>query len=262
MFSFDTTRILAIYKEKVYLSKLNYNVATDILLEQKLLESNHLRFLHSIFLISKNYFLYLFSIASWAISLLIIVINYIVNIPYFFKIHILRKKDHDKHYESPNINKNYFFRYVFYLFAFPILIFLLLLIIPFVYLSSPVNQENVDFYLSVHQYRTAIAVRDSDENLIGAMQNPKKSPSEYINANDRSPSLYVDSVPDMFWRILQYREGRNISFKKNTLRSYKGIDLLAIHVNILSRIPVISNALGFETERGGSTPILCTRQFS
>ncbi|WP_020560019.1 transglycosylase domain-containing protein [Thiofilum flexile] len=113
---------------------------------------------------------------------------------------------------------------------------ILLILVQLMYLSSPPNEANKKFLLKLHQYRTAIAVRDTKNNLIGIMPSNKKSPDNFIDHDkdgeykislNRPESLYVDEIPDFFWRVLKQREGRNISFNNSSLHSYKGIDLVS-----------------------------------
>lgn len=144
----------------------------------------------------------------------------------------------------------------------------LILALPTIYLlsfylllSTPVDNNNKNFLLKLHQYRTAIMVRDANDILVGAMNNNRHAPihpnayhlddsgkkrslidwdwgndsqpASYIRSHNRESSLYVEQVPEFFWEVLKAREHKELSFNDTNFflgvlnRSYKGVDVAA-----------------------------------
>ena len=147
-------------------------------------------------------------------------------------------------------------------------------------LSGSIDNENKNFLLKLHQYRTAISVRDESNNLLGIMPNSLVVPSEYIDisyekdmtsgfykqSHNRESSLYVDEVPDFFWEVLVEREHKELNFsdedgllgyiKGVRRRSYRGVDVVAPMLNAIKKV---LSKLSIKVEGGegggGSTPM-------
>ena len=108
----------------------------------------------------------------------------------------------------------------------------------FTYLSYVPDVTVLQEYIQTHHFRTAVAMRDSQGHLIGALPSPKPSPNNKISHDQRQGALYVDSVPDVFWDVLTAREDRALDFDfQNTSlvdvltgkkASYKGINFAAL----------------------------------
>lgn len=136
----------------------------------------------------------------------------------------------------------------------------------YVLLSGKPNLENRAYLMALHQYRTAVAVRDKQGHLLGVMANYKKPPADYfdrdsggnyLKGTDRESALYVDKVPTFFWDVLVEREHKNLSFKDESgfvgyvkgvfNRSYRGIDVAAPLLKRLNRLRGGSSAGGGST---------------
>ena len=134
-------------------------------------------------------------------------------------------------------------------------------------LSGTPDPKNQAFLMALHQYRTAIAVRDKQGHLLGVMANDKPAPAEYIDRDphrngayrkgaDRESALYVNHVPGFFWEVLVEREHKHLSFVDETgfggyikgvlNRSYRGVDVAA---PLLKRLKKGS-------QRGGGSTLL------
>ena len=147
-------------------------------------------------------------------------------------------------------------------------------------LAGDVDKDNQAFLLKLHQYRTAIAVRDEGKNLLGIMPNTIAVPSPYIDisyekdrqngfykqSHNRESSLYVDNVPDFFWKVLVEREHKELSFhdedgllgyiKGVRRRSYRGVDVVAPMLNAIKKVlSKFSINIGGGEGGGGSTPM-------
>jgi membrane peptidoglycan carboxypeptidase len=108
----------------------------------------------------------------------------------------------------------------------------------FTYLSYEVDAKILQQYIQTHQFRTAVAMRDPQGHLIGALPSPKTAPNDKLNQQQRQGALYVDEVPAVFWDVLTAREDRGLDFDfKNTSlldiltgekASYKGINFASL----------------------------------
>ncbi|MEN8219440.1 MAG: hypothetical protein ABFS56_24410 [Pseudomonadota bacterium] len=113
----------------------------------------------------------------------------------------------------------------------------------YTYLSSDVDQKVLNHYLSLHRYRTSIAIRDEDNNFIGAIPSQLESPSKDFNHQQRQGALYVKNIPPVFWDVLMAREDRYLDFDYSHIRfwdmltlkkrTYKGIDIFGMYSRIL-----------------------------
>lgn len=137
----------------------------------------------------------------------------------------------------------------------------------FFLLSGNIDEKNQQFLLNLHQYRTAVAVRDEAKNLLGIMPNGISVPSPFIDrvydkatdtytykkSYNRESSLYVDEIPDFFWDVIKEREHKQLSFTDEPgllgfvrgviNRSYRGVDIIATMIKTIKR------------KGGGSTPM-------
>ncbi len=95
----------------------------------------------------------------------------------------------------------------------PTLILLLpLLYAMYSYLASEVNPAILNNYLKLHRYRSSIAIRDRDNNLIGTIPSQLESPTKAFNHEQRQGALYVENpIPPVFWEVLMAREELNFS---------------------------------------------------
>lgn len=152
----------------------------------------------------------------------------------------------------------------FLILALPIIYFLSFYLL----LSAPADNNNKNFLLSLHQYRTAIMVRDSNDMLVGAMNNNRSAPihpdayhindsgkkislidwnwgddsqpAHYRKSYNRESSLYVEQVPKFFWDVVKSREHKELSFEDTNFiqgtwnRSYKGVDIIALPAKLLT----------------------------
>ncbi len=108
----------------------------------------------------------------------------------------------------------------------------------FFYLSKEPDPKILQDYIKLHHYRTAVALRDRQGHLIGALASPNSPPDQYFSHEQRQGALYVEHVPDVFWDVLITREDRDLDFKyQNThlmeillgqRNSYKGINFAAL----------------------------------
>jgi len=108
----------------------------------------------------------------------------------------------------------------------------------FTYLSYDPDVKVLQEYIQTHHFRTAVAMRDPQGHLIGALPSPKPSPNNKISHDQRQGALYVDIVPDVFWDVLTAREDRALDFDfQNTSlvdvltgkkASYKGINFASL----------------------------------
>lgn len=108
----------------------------------------------------------------------------------------------------------------------------------FTYLSYEPDVKVLQEYIQTHHFRTAVAMRDPQGHLIGALPSPKSSPNNKISHKQRQGALYVDKVPAVFWDVLTAREDRALDFDfQNTSlvdvltgkkASYKGINFAAL----------------------------------
>jgi hypothetical protein len=74
------------------------------------------------------------------------------------------------------------------------------------YLSLPVDEQQLQHYLTQHRQHIAIRVYDEQNQLLGAL--PPLS-SEY---NDQVGALYVKSVPSLYWQLIKSPSDKNLSF--------------------------------------------------
>ena len=161
---------------------------------------------------------------------------------------------------------------IFFLFrlftALLILVLLLYFSIFYYFLTSNIDKNNTYFLLKLHQYRTAVSVRDKNGNFLGITPNSIIVPNDYIDRNlkndqynkgyNRESSLYVNNVPDFFWKVLLEREHKELIFNDNDNllgyfsgiknKSFRGVDISAPLRKIFNRI------IGKEGG-GGSTPM-------
>jgi membrane peptidoglycan carboxypeptidase len=136
----------------------------------------------------------------------------------------------------PKLNRN--IQLIIIILFIPVLLIFVFLYGMYFYLSSSVDNNILDFYVDLHKYRTAIAIRDRDNNLIGTIPNPLPPPNKDLNSeNTREGVLYVEDIPPIFWDFLMAREDRYLDFKNSEpkfwdlifkKRSYKGINLMSI----------------------------------
>ncbi|KHD08009.1 hypothetical protein PN36_10165 [Candidatus Thiomargarita nelsonii] len=112
------------------------------------------------------------------------------------------------------------------------------------YLAGEVNPAILNDYLKLHRYRTSIAIRDRDNNLIGTIPSQLESPTKAFNHKQRQGALYVENpIPPVFWEVLMAREDRYLDFEYSAIsfwdiitlqkRSYKGIDIFGMPYRIL-----------------------------
>ncbi len=125
-------------------------------------------------------------------------------------------------------------------------LFILLFIVygTYFYLSGDVDKKILNHYLSLHRYRTAIAIRDNKNNLIGTIPSPLEPPTKNFAQNQREGALYVETIPPVFWDVLKAREDQHLDFDYSQIsfgdiitfkkRSYKGIDIFAVPYRFLS----------------------------
>lgn len=138
------------------------------------------------------------------------------------------------------------------------------------FLTSNTNKNNTNFLLKLHQYRTAVSVRDKNGYFLGITPNSITVPNNYIDRNlknglydkgyNRESSLYVNDVPDFFWKVLIEREHKELTFNDDDSlsgyfsgiknKSFRGVDISAPLRKILNRIMRNSRGAG-----GGSTPM-------
>ena len=108
----------------------------------------------------------------------------------------------------------------------------------FTYLSYAPDAKILQQTIKLHQFRTAVAMRDAQGHLIGALASPKAAPNDQINHQQRQGALYVDKVPTVFWDVLIAREDRalDFDFQDTSLldmligekASYKGINFASL----------------------------------
>lgn len=136
----------------------------------------------------------------------------------------------------------------------PVAFFLIYLMFFYFFLSGGVDKYNQSFLLKLHEYRTAVSVRDGKGSLLGIISNGVSPPNSYIDRNEegkylksynRNGSIYVEKVPDFFWEILIESEHKQLNFhdedgflgyiKGVTRRSYRGVDILSPLFHVFSR---------------------------
>ncbi len=111
------------------------------------------------------------------------------------------------------------------------LIFMLLLFA--IYISFVNGQPDNQFFnekvFPKLYYDTAIDIRDSKDRFAGTISNPQST--------THNPSLFVDSVPTLFWSLLKEKYDPKLNFENNVTSFYQailsstsyynGIDILA-----------------------------------
>lgn len=107
----------------------------------------------------------------------------------------------------------------------------------YLYLSGGVDPARLKFYQDLHRYRTATAISDNHGNLIGVLATPVASPSRTVNHENGENTLYVNTIPNVFWEILKTQGDRELNFNYDQTglidvlsfrkKSYKGINILS-----------------------------------
>jgi len=127
----------------------------------------------------------------------------------------------------------------------------------FFYLSKQPDPAQLQDYIKLHHYRTAVALRDRQGHLIGALSSPNTAPDQYLSHEQRQGALYVEHVPDVFWDVLIAREDRELDFDYQHTHlldillgqrhSYKGINF-----NALFKRPIQSKLKGHSIAGGSA----------
>ena len=104
------------------------------------------------------------------------------------------------------------------------------------YLSGDVKPDQLKHYQTLHLYRTATAITDSQGNILGVIPNPLAAPTENSSHSQDADTLFVNKTPDVFWDVIKAQQDKNLSFdyadtglmdvlllKK---QNYKGLNLL------------------------------------
>lgn len=134
---------------------------------------------------------------------------------------------------APTSKSNWLMMFIMACFLF--LLFCVLFL--FLYLSGKPDPEKLKHYQQIHQYRTAVALRDAKGNLIGALRSVKEPPQSDLNHEQREGALYSEEIPPVFWDVLVAGEDREIDFDYQTMAwwdlllgkpSYKGINFHAM----------------------------------
>ena len=103
------------------------------------------------------------------------------------------------------------------------------------YLSQPVDEQQLQYYLKQHRQSIAISLHDESNHLIGAL------PPLQNDYNNETGALYVKNVPPLYWDLSKALSDKTLSFNqenpsfwslyKKIIRfqnaSYKGVNLTA-----------------------------------
>ena len=103
------------------------------------------------------------------------------------------------------------------------------------YLSQPVDEQQLQYYLKQHRQSIAVSLHDENNHLIGALPPLQ---NEY---NNQIGALYVKNVPPLYWDLSKALSDKTLSFNqqdpsfwtlyKKIIRfqnaSYKGVNLTA-----------------------------------
>ena len=113
------------------------------------------------------------------------------------------------------------------------------------YLSGDVDPAQLKRYQTLHLYRTATAITDSQGNMLGVMPNPLAASAKNSGYSQDADTLFVNKTPDVFWEVIKAQQDKNLSFDYTDTglmdvlllkkKNYKGLNLL----NLVKR-PVYS----------------------
>lgn len=273
MLPFSLSYHLENIKEKLILSQLNYRISLGNINENIYLNVGWLKYIFAIFA-----YTYL------GIRILLdIIVFFFINIVKFSKnilfspLGLLKKTNTKRAISGTEKKKSFILATVI---ASPFILVFIYFIGFFLLLSGEVDKENQDFLLKLHKYRTAVSVRDKHNHLLGIMPNTIRPPNDYIDisydnnkkepqyikSHNRESSLYVNEVPDFFWKVLTEREHKGLTFvdeegflgylKGVWKRSYKGVDVISLGLNLVKRmLKKISIDIDAGSGGGGSTPM-------
>ena len=98
----------------------------------------------------------------------------------------------------------------------------------FLIAGEPEDKKFDKKFLPQYYYNNAIEIRDQESRLAGSMSQPDSSTS--------NPSLFIDKVPTLFWKLLKEKNDPHLNFENNATtffealfqnpRYYNGIDIL------------------------------------
>ena len=98
----------------------------------------------------------------------------------------------------------------------------------FLIAGQPEDKKFDKKFLPQYYYNSAIEIRDQENRLAGSMSQP--------NSSTANPSLFIDEVPNLFWKLLKERNDPHLNFENNATtffeallqnpRYYNGIDIL------------------------------------
>jgi len=98
----------------------------------------------------------------------------------------------------------------------------------FLIAGTPENKKFDKKFLPQYYYNSAIEIRDQENRLAGSLAQPESST---VN-----PSLFIEKVPTLFWKLLQKKYDPHLDFENNATtffeallqnpRYYNGIDIL------------------------------------